>query len=192
MSGDGKVLKWVGTRPVRPDGVDKVTGRAKYTADYLDGQAWEAAIFRSPYSHAEIVSSSKGVGSSDDCASTTSHTPTANKRTPRNTRSLAIQERILRISTSGTRRSRLRANHGCERFDAPHDAWETCRGRRGACLISRRAIGAPGHACPGVTRVCSRRLPRTKGRAWSQRSDRVARSHPRCPRRARRVRAEPL
>ena len=26
-------LKWVGTRPVRPDGVDKVTGRARFGAD---------------------------------------------------------------------------------------------------------------------------------------------------------------
>jgi CO/xanthine dehydrogenase Mo-binding subunit len=27
-------FKQVGTRPLRPDGVDKVTGRAKYGADY--------------------------------------------------------------------------------------------------------------------------------------------------------------
>ena len=25
--------KWVGTRPIRPDGVPKVTGRAMYAAD---------------------------------------------------------------------------------------------------------------------------------------------------------------
>ena len=28
-----KSLKWVGTRATRPDGVDKVTGRAKFGAD---------------------------------------------------------------------------------------------------------------------------------------------------------------
>ena len=27
-------FKWVGTRPVRHDGVDKVTGRANYGADF--------------------------------------------------------------------------------------------------------------------------------------------------------------
>ena len=26
--------RWIGTRPVRPDGVDKVTGRASYGADH--------------------------------------------------------------------------------------------------------------------------------------------------------------
>ena len=26
--------KWVGTRPIRPDGVPKVTGKAMYAADY--------------------------------------------------------------------------------------------------------------------------------------------------------------
>ena len=34
---EGK-LKIVGTRPIRPDGIDKVTGRAKFGADlYLPG-----------------------------------------------------------------------------------------------------------------------------------------------------------
>ena len=28
-----KRFKWVGTRPIRPDGVDKVTGRALFGAD---------------------------------------------------------------------------------------------------------------------------------------------------------------
>lgn len=38
------------------DGPEKVSGRAKYTADLVDGApALEAAIFRSPYAHAEIV-----------------------------------------------------------------------------------------------------------------------------------------
>ena len=29
-----KKFRWVGTRPVRPDGIDKVTGRANYGADF--------------------------------------------------------------------------------------------------------------------------------------------------------------
>ena len=37
------------------DGPEKVSGRAKYTADFVDGEALEAAIFRSPYAHAEIL-----------------------------------------------------------------------------------------------------------------------------------------
>jgi 4-hydroxybenzoyl-CoA reductase subunit alpha len=37
------------------DGPEKVTGRAKYTADMLDAPALEAAIFRSPHAHAEIL-----------------------------------------------------------------------------------------------------------------------------------------
>ena len=31
---ENKPFKWVGTRPVRPDGVPKVTGRALYGSDF--------------------------------------------------------------------------------------------------------------------------------------------------------------
>jgi CO/xanthine dehydrogenase Mo-binding subunit len=45
----------VGTRPNRPDGLDKVTGRARYGADAtLPGMLW-AAVVRSPHAHARIV-----------------------------------------------------------------------------------------------------------------------------------------
>jgi CO/xanthine dehydrogenase Mo-binding subunit len=48
-------LKVVGTRPVRPDGVDKVTGRAAFGADYvMPGMVW-AKVKRSPHAHARIV-----------------------------------------------------------------------------------------------------------------------------------------
>jgi CO/xanthine dehydrogenase Mo-binding subunit len=44
----------VGTRPDRPDGLDKVTGRARYGADFsLPGMLW-AAVVRSPHAHARI------------------------------------------------------------------------------------------------------------------------------------------
>ncbi len=48
-------LKVVGTRPIRPDGVDKVTGRAQFGADMaLPGMLW-AKVVRSPHAHAKIV-----------------------------------------------------------------------------------------------------------------------------------------
>ena len=51
-----KDLKVVGTRPLRPDGVDKVTGRARYGADYnLPGQLY-GGVARSPHAHARIKS----------------------------------------------------------------------------------------------------------------------------------------
>jgi CO/xanthine dehydrogenase Mo-binding subunit len=45
----------VGTRPLRPDGLDKVTGRARYGADFaLPGMLW-GAVVRSSHAHARIV-----------------------------------------------------------------------------------------------------------------------------------------
>ena len=49
-------LKWVGTRPIRPDGVDKVTGRARFGADlYLPNMLF-GKVLRSPHAHARIRS----------------------------------------------------------------------------------------------------------------------------------------
>ncbi len=51
-----KELKIVGARPLRPDGVDKVTGRARFGADYnLPGQLI-GKVLRSPHAHARIKS----------------------------------------------------------------------------------------------------------------------------------------
>jgi len=51
-----EALKIVGTRPVRPDGVDKVTGRANFGADMtMPGMLW-GKIKRSPHAHARILS----------------------------------------------------------------------------------------------------------------------------------------
>src|SRR5438552_6099001 len=53
---DKEMLKIVGTRPIRPDGVDKVTGRANFGADMtMPGMLW-GKIKRSPHAHARIVS----------------------------------------------------------------------------------------------------------------------------------------
>ncbi len=51
-----QLMKVVGTSPVRPDGVPKVTGQAQYGADYsLPGMLW-AKVLRSPHAHARILS----------------------------------------------------------------------------------------------------------------------------------------
>ena len=49
-----KEFKYIGTRPNRPDGFDKVTGRAKYGADVSAVGMLHAAVLRSPYAHARI------------------------------------------------------------------------------------------------------------------------------------------
>ncbi|MEO8495237.1 MAG: molybdopterin cofactor-binding domain-containing protein, partial [Planctomycetota bacterium] len=48
--------KVIGTRPVRHDGADKVTGRAKYGADIKMTGMLYAAMLRSPHAHAKIKS----------------------------------------------------------------------------------------------------------------------------------------
>lgn len=48
-------FKYVGTRPNRQDGVDKVTGQAKYGADTYQSGMLHGAIVRSPHAHARIV-----------------------------------------------------------------------------------------------------------------------------------------
>src|SRR6266581_9624098 len=47
-------FKWVGTRPVRPDGVPKVTGLAQYGADLAMPGMLVGHILRSPHAHARI------------------------------------------------------------------------------------------------------------------------------------------
>src|SRR5260370_18932418 len=49
-------FKWVGTRPIRPDGVPKVTGRAMYGADLATAGTVYGKILRSPHAHARIRS----------------------------------------------------------------------------------------------------------------------------------------
>jgi xanthine dehydrogenase molybdenum-binding subunit len=49
-------FKVIGTRPIRPDGVDKVTGRAKYGADYAFPGMLHGKVLRSPHAHALIKS----------------------------------------------------------------------------------------------------------------------------------------
>jgi CO/xanthine dehydrogenase Mo-binding subunit len=51
-----RTFKYVGTRPIRHDGVDKVTGRAAYGADFALPGMLHAVALRSPHAHARIVS----------------------------------------------------------------------------------------------------------------------------------------
>ena len=59
MGEQPKVFKWIGKRPIRPDGVDKVTGRANFSADHtMPGMLW-GKVLRSPHAHALIKSVNK-------------------------------------------------------------------------------------------------------------------------------------
>ncbi len=51
-----EVFDVVGTRPIRPDGADKVTGRALYGADFNIAGLLHGKILRSPHAHARIKS----------------------------------------------------------------------------------------------------------------------------------------
>ena len=48
-------LKVVGTRPLRPDGDDKVTGRARFGADYNLPNQLIGKVLRSPHPHARLL-----------------------------------------------------------------------------------------------------------------------------------------
>src|SRR5258707_12786231 len=53
---DKASLRVVGPRPIRPDGVDKVIGRATFGADMtMPGMLW-GRVKRSPHAHARIKS----------------------------------------------------------------------------------------------------------------------------------------
>ena len=56
MSQPQQAFKWVGSRPVRPDGVPKVTGAAKFGADYHLPGMLHGKVLRSPHAHARIRS----------------------------------------------------------------------------------------------------------------------------------------
>ncbi|HEY1796435.1 MAG TPA: xanthine dehydrogenase family protein molybdopterin-binding subunit [Stellaceae bacterium] len=56
MTSSSEGLKVVGTRPIRPDGIEKVIGRAQFGADtVMPGMLW-AKVKRSPHAHAKIKS----------------------------------------------------------------------------------------------------------------------------------------
>src|SRR5215216_3199407 len=50
----GQSFAVVGTRPLRPDGIDKVTGKARFGADISAPGMLHGAVLRSPHAHARI------------------------------------------------------------------------------------------------------------------------------------------
>jgi CO/xanthine dehydrogenase Mo-binding subunit len=51
-----QTFKYIGTRPIRPDGLDKVTGRARFAADLTLPGMLHGHVLRSPHAHAKILS----------------------------------------------------------------------------------------------------------------------------------------
>ncbi|MEE1557707.1 MAG: xanthine dehydrogenase family protein molybdopterin-binding subunit, partial [Alphaproteobacteria bacterium] len=54
MNDNSQQFKWIGTSPIRPDGLDKVTGRALFGADLKLPGMLIGRILRSPHAHARI------------------------------------------------------------------------------------------------------------------------------------------
>ncbi|MDT8429250.1 MAG: xanthine dehydrogenase family protein molybdopterin-binding subunit [Pseudomonadales bacterium] len=50
-----QTYQWVGSRPIRPDGIDKVTGKAEFAADFSLPGMLHGVILRSPVAHARIL-----------------------------------------------------------------------------------------------------------------------------------------
>ena len=48
--------QYIGTRSIRPDGLEKVTGKANYGADYSLPGMVHGKVLRSPHAHARIKS----------------------------------------------------------------------------------------------------------------------------------------
>jgi CO/xanthine dehydrogenase Mo-binding subunit len=56
MASETTNYKWIGKRTIRPDGVDKVTGRANFGADLALPGMLVGKVLRSPHAHARIKS----------------------------------------------------------------------------------------------------------------------------------------
>ena len=56
MTANGSDNKWIGKRTIRPDGEDKVTGRAAFGADFSQPGMLYGKVLRSPHPHARIKS----------------------------------------------------------------------------------------------------------------------------------------
>ena len=54
-NGSNNGYKVIGTRPIRHDGYDKVTGKALYGADFSVSGLLFGKILRSPHAHAKII-----------------------------------------------------------------------------------------------------------------------------------------
>ena len=54
MNDNSQKFSWIGKRPIRPDGVEKVTGAAQYGADLSFPGMLVGKVLRSPHAHARI------------------------------------------------------------------------------------------------------------------------------------------
>ena len=54
MNDNSQKFSWIGKRPIRPDGVEKVTGAAQYGADLSLPGMLVGKVLRSPHAHARI------------------------------------------------------------------------------------------------------------------------------------------
>ena len=54
MNDNSQKFNWIGKRPIRPDGVEKVTGAAQYGADLSLPGMLVGKVLRSPHAHARI------------------------------------------------------------------------------------------------------------------------------------------
>ena len=71
-NGDDRKFKWVGTRPIRHDGIDKVTGRANYGADVSLPGMLHACVLRSTHAWSKPSSSAIPTSHSPRCCETNS------------------------------------------------------------------------------------------------------------------------
>src|SRR5262249_30178704 len=54
LMSNGSSNKWIGKRTIRPDGVEKVTGKAAFAADFTMPGMLHGKVLRSPHPHARI------------------------------------------------------------------------------------------------------------------------------------------
>src|SRR5216684_2276979 len=91
------VYTHIGTRPVRHDGVDKVTGRANYGADFSLPGMLHGVVVRSPHAHARIVS----IDTTAAEALPGVHGVVTGKDIPKTTAALAIGEGAIDLGDMG-------------------------------------------------------------------------------------------
>ena len=56
LNRDKQKYKYLGTRPVRHDGLEKINGKARFAADIFKPRMIHGHVLRSPYVHAKIIS----------------------------------------------------------------------------------------------------------------------------------------
>ncbi len=163
--------KVIGTRPIRPDGIDKVTGRAQYGADIRLQGALHGRMKRSPHAHAVIkrIDASKALALDGVKAVVTGQDLCARRR--------RVEAVRMRRRTSSPARKVLYRGHAVAAVAAINDqiaqeAVEAHRGRvRGAAARARRARGdAPRRADPARGAADARAQPERRAHATSSRT----------------------